>query len=210
MTKAFFIAGIGTGVGKTFVSALCVQALHAEYWKPVQSGTDEGSDREWVRNHVSVVSSFHPETYAFRAPLSPHAAAAAEGREISLDQIVIPDHRRTLVIEGAGGVLVPLRSDLLQIDLIARLGTPVLLVVRHYLGSINHTLLSLEALRARGIPLVGLILLGDPLPGTVEALESFGKAPIIAQLPWFDRINKEAVAHCAAQIEEVLRESLGA
>lgn len=186
MTRGVFVAGTGTGVGKTLVSAVLTEALDAEYWKPVQSGTCEITDRQTVSELVSAGRTPHPEVYSFRAPLSPHAAAALERREIVLERIVAPQSRRPLVVEGAGGLLVPLSSRWLIADLIAHLNLPIVLVVRHYLGSINHTLLSLEAIRVRKLPLCGVIYSGDENQASEEAIQSHGGGVTV-----LGRINEE-------------------
>lgn len=162
MSKPIFITGIGTDVGKTIVSAIMVEQLQADYWKPVQSGDLDNSDtikvQQLIRNPVSV---FHPEAYRLTQPFSPHKSAALDGIEIDINKIIPPKTNNQLIIEGAGGLMVPLNNQHLMIDLIEKLNVEVILVSRNYLGSINHTLLSLEALLSRGINIRAIVFNGD-------------------------------------------------
>jgi dethiobiotin synthetase len=182
------IAGTDTDVGKTIVSALVVQGLGAHYWKPVQSGLAEGSDSERVRELLDLPPErILPEAYRLQAPVSPHWAAERDGVTIDPAALALPAWAGPLVVECAGGLLVPLRRDggpgALQIDQIVRWGLPVLLVARSGLGTLNHTLLSLEALRQRAIPVLGLVLNGPLHPDNPRTLEAFGGVPVLAQLP---------------------------
>jgi dethiobiotin synthetase len=156
-----FITGIGTDVGKTIASAIVTEALEADYWKPIQAGDLEHSDSHKVRQLVTNDKSvFHPNSYALNTPASPHLAAAKDGVRIDLKQIVETKVQNHLVIEGAGGVLVPLNDTDCVIDLIQK-DYKVIIVSRHYLGSINHTLLTVEALQHRKIKVAGIIFSGD-------------------------------------------------
>jgi dethiobiotin synthetase len=182
------IAGTDTDVGKTVVSALVVQGLGAHYWKPVQSGLAEGGDSERVRELLRLPPErILPEAYRLRAPVSPHWAAEQDGVRINGAALALPAVPGPLVVECAGGLLVPLWRDrepgALQIDQIVRWGLPVLLVARSGLGTINHTLLSLEALRQRAIPVLGLVLNGPLHPDNPRTLETLGGVPVLAQLP---------------------------
>ncbi|MFV8344706.1 dethiobiotin synthase [Flavobacterium sp. ZB4P13] len=162
--KRYFITGIGTDIGKTIVSAILVEALKADYWKPVQSGDLHQTDTMKVQGLISnSTSHFFPEAYRLTEPMSPHAAAAIDGVTINLDSIIVPPTNNNLIIEGAGGLMVPLNDDSLVIDLIEKLKVEVILVSRNYLGSINHTLLSVEALQSRNIPIKGIIFNGNPV-----------------------------------------------
>ncbi len=186
MISQFIVAGIGTEIGKTVVSAVFVEMLQADYWKPVQSGADTDSDTETVRSLIrNSRSVFHPEAYRLALPLSPHAAAEAEGIMILPDAIQPPETTNSLVIELAGGLLVPLNEQFLTIDLVQQLGLPVVLVSKHYLGSINHTLLSVEACRSRAIPMLGIVFNGPTTPAT--------ESVILRQtvLPCLGRIGEE-------------------
>jgi dethiobiotin synthetase len=182
------IAGTDTDVGKTVVSALVVQGLGAHYWKPVQSGLAEGSDSERLRELLELPAErILPEAYRLGAPVSPHWAAERDGVAIDPAALALPAVAGPLVVECAGGLLVPLRRDsgpgALQIDQIVRWGLPVLLVARSGLGTLNHTLLSLEALRQRAVPVLGLVLNGPLHPDNPRTLEAFGGVPVLAQLP---------------------------
>jgi dethiobiotin synthetase len=182
------IAGTDTDVGKTVVSALVVQGLGARYWKPVQSGLAEGSDSERVRQLLHLPPErILPEAYRLQAPVSPHWAAEQDGVVIDPAALALPEIDGPLVVECAGGLLVPLRREpgpgALQIDQIVRWGLPVVLVARSGLGTLNHTLLSLEALRQRAIPVLGLVLNGPLHPDNPRSLETFGGVPVLAQLP---------------------------
>jgi dethiobiotin synthetase len=182
------IAGTDTDVGKTVVSALVVQGLEARYWKPVQSGLAEGSDSARVQELLGLPGErILPEAYRFQAPVSPHWAARMEGVRMRPEALTLPRVEGPLVVECAGGLMVPLQlggnGTLLQIDQLTVWGLPVLLVARSGLGTLNHTLLSLEALRQRAIPVLGLVLNGPPHPDNPPTLEAIGGVPVLAQLP---------------------------
>jgi dethiobiotin synthetase len=163
MTKRpLFITGIGTGIGKTIVSAILVEKLKADYWKPIQSGDLDNSDTLMVKSLVSNnVTVFHPEAYRLTQPYSPHKSAKLDGITIDPAKIILPQTDNQLIIEGAGGLMVPLNDNFLMIDLIKQFDAEVVLVSKNYLGSINHTLLSIEALKTRGIVLNSIIFNGD-------------------------------------------------
>jgi dethiobiotin synthetase len=191
------ICGTDTDVGKTVVSALVVQGLGATYWKPVQSGLEGGGDSGRLQALLHLPPDrLLPEAYRLEDPLSPHWAAERMGITIDPDRLALPDPGRVpgpLVVETAGGLLVPLRRDWLQIQQLARWDLPVLLVARSGLGTLNHTLLSLEALRQRGITVLGLVLNGPPHPDTPRTLEQLGAVPVLAQLPPLDPLNAAAL-----------------
>ncbi|MBB3267002.1 malonyl-CoA O-methyltransferase [Azospirillum sp. OGB3] len=197
-----FVTGTDTGVGKTLVSACLTRAWDAAYWKPLQTGLkDEAGDTPTVATLAALPAErVHPPAYALAEPLSPHAAAELEGVAIDAGALALPGTDRPLVVEGAGGLLVPVTGDVFIIDLIARFGLPVVLVARSTLGTINHTLLSLEALRARGLAVAGVVLNGPPNPGNRAAIERFGKVRVLAEIPTLDRIDAETVAEAAALI----------
>ncbi|MDM7936597.1 MAG: dethiobiotin synthase [Cyanobium sp. CZS 48M] len=193
------VCGTDTDVGKTVVSALLVQGLGAHYWKPVQCGLEEGGDTARVAALLGLTPSeaaerLLPEAYRFNHPVSPHWAAELEQRPIELERLALPLVRGPLVVETAGGLLVPLRLDSLQIDQISRWGLPVLLVARSGLGTLNHTLLSVEALRTRGIPLLGLVLNGPLHPDNPRTLETMTGARVLACLPPLPRLDRQALA----------------
>jgi dethiobiotin synthetase len=192
--KHIIVAGIGTEVGKTVASAILVEALQADYWKPIQSGYPPDSDTETVQALVSNSRSrFHPEVYRLREPLSPHAAAAAEGIQIDPTRLVLPETNNQLLIELAGGLMVPLTDTYLNIDLVQQLGFPVVLVTRNYLGSINHTLLSVEALRSRHIPIAGLVINGPHVPATESVLLAYTGLPCLLRIEDVPELTKELV-----------------
>ncbi|GAB4019399.1 dethiobiotin synthase [Spirosoma koreense] len=196
------VAGIGTEIGKTIVSAILVEALKADYWKPVQSGALEDSDTNTVRGLISnSVSRFHPESYRLRQPLSPHAAAELDGITIDPDAITHPQTDNALVIELAGGLMVPLNRHYLNIDLVQKLGLPVVLVSRNYLGSINHTLLSVEACRSRNISLLGIIFNGPTNPATEEFILAYTGLPCIARVRQEESVTPAVIQKYASVIE---------
>lgn len=181
--ERLFITGIGTDVGKTLISAILTEALQADYWKPVQAGLEPTTDAGTVRSLVqNPVSQFFPERYRLLMPASPHAAAAAEGLTIQLQDFRLPDTQNHLLVEGAGGLLVPLAPGLLIADLIKHLGLEVVVVSRNYLGSINHTLLTLEALQARGIRVRGLVFNGEPNAATEDFISQHTGVPLMPRV----------------------------
>ncbi|AKD03831.1 dethiobiotin synthase [Pontibacter korlensis] len=160
--KQYFVTGIGTDVGKTVAAAILTEALQADYWKPVQAGGLDFTDTDTVKSLVSNEHSvFHPEAYRLKMAASPHKAAAAEGVEIDVKGLRLPETQNNLIVEGAGGLMVPLNKRYLVLDLVQQLGLEVVLVSRNYLGSINHTLLTAEVLRYRKIPVAGIIFNGE-------------------------------------------------
>lgn len=160
--KRIFVTGIGTGIGKTVASAILVEALKADYWKPIQAGDLDQTDTMEVKKLISNKNSvFYSESFRFTKFMSPHAAACYDNVQINPDDIISPKHNNPLIIEGAGGLMVPLNKNFLVIDLIQKLKAEVVLVSKNYLGSINHTLLSAEALRIRNIPVKGIIFNGS-------------------------------------------------
>jgi dethiobiotin synthetase len=178
------VCGTDTDVGKTLVSAWLVQGLGAHYWKPVQSGLEGGGDRQMVERLLDLAPDrLLPEAYRLSEPLSPHWAAERDGVTIELERLALPAIEGPLVVETAGGLLVPLQRNWLQIQQLQRWGLPVLLVARSGLGTLNHTLLSLEALERRGIPVLGLVLNGPPHADNPRTLEQLGGVPVLAQLP---------------------------
>lgn len=205
--KRMVVAGIGTEIGKTFISAILVEALQADYWKPVQAGNLEDTDTDFVRRHISNdISVFHPEGYRLTAAMSPHAAAEAEGISIDLDQLSIPQTERTLVIELAGGLMVPLNKQQLNIDLLKRWQLPVILVSRNYLGSINHTLLSIEVLKQQGIPVPALIFNGEPNPATEEIIMHYTGIPCLFRVSQQREISQKLVKELAEGIKDQLKQ----
>ncbi len=192
--QGFFITGTDTDVGKTIVSAWLVSQLDGVYYKPVQSGIDEGmSDLDTVLGLTQSTHEFPQSDVMLGAPLSPHEAARREGVRIDLHQFQLPMSVRPLIVEGAGGVLVPLNEKDLMIDLIDQFQLPVIVVARTGLGTINHTLLSLFALRARGIPIAGVIMNGVENIENRRAIETYGQVRVLAQLPQFATLDRETL-----------------
>lgn len=198
--RGVIVAGIGTDVGKTVASAVLCEALGADYWKPVASGSEAGPTDDEV---VALLlrdgrARVHPCTYVFKRPLSPHAAAALEGASISLDRFGLPEVPRPIVVELAGGVLVPLSDEHTNMELIGRLDLPVVVVSQHYLGSINHTLLTLEALRAHGASVMGVIFNGEELPDTERIIARMGAVRVLGRIPRLAAVDAESIAAIAA------------
>ncbi len=185
-----FITGIGTDVGKTISSAIITEALHADYWKPIQAGDLENSDSHKIKCFLSNEKTvIHPNSYALNTPASPHLAAELDGIVIDLKKITEPKTENHLVVEGAGGVFVPLNSNDCVIDLIQN-EYKVIVVSRHYLGSINHTLLTIEALQNRKIAVVGIVFSGDENKATESIILSKTGVKCIGRIeqePYFDK-----------------------
>jgi dethiobiotin synthetase len=192
--KLIFVTGIGTGVGKTVVSTVLVQKLRADYWKPVQSGDLDESDTTKVKSLVSnSISIFHPETYRLSQPFSPHKSAAIDGITIQPEKIILPETNNTLIIEGAGGLMVPLNNNFLMIDLIKQLNAEVILVSQNYLGSINHTLLSIYILNQYKIPVKGLIFNGLKDFYSKEFILNYTKIEPLGHIPEYNVLDKKAI-----------------
>ncbi len=188
------VTGTDTDVGKTMVAAMLVQALGAHYWKPVQSGLADGSDSDRVAALTGVAHDrILPEAYRLTEPLSPHRAAELDGVTIDAARLVPPPHD-PLVIEGAGGALVPVTRDLLYADLFARWALPVVIVARTALGTINHSLLTIEALRARAVPILGIAFNGDANADNEATICTIGGVRRLGRLPRLDAPSPDALA----------------
>lgn len=200
MPGSYFVSGIGTGVGKTFVSAVIAEHLKAHYWKPIQAGLDDGTDAAVISNLLGDPSRIIPERFLFKMPASPHLAAKAENIEINFGDFALPKIDAPLVVEGAGGLMVPLNEQGdLMIDLIAHLNLPVIVVVQPYLGAINHCLLSIEALRSRHIAIAGLVINGDdPLHNEAIICRITG-LPVILRIATEAKICRDTVLNYAHQ-----------
>jgi dethiobiotin synthetase len=208
--EKIFVTGIGTGIGKTFVSAIVAKALGADYWKPVQAGFEDGTDSEWVSQWLKESGSVvHPEVYRLAKPASPHIAAREEGITIDIQHICkrIPHTNRTLLIEGAGGLLVPLNSTTFVADLIKALGAKVILVSRNYLGSINHSLLTARVCREMQIPVIGWVF-NDQYLDYEDEIVQWSNFPRIASIPYSDNVNGTFINSQAAAIQKQLKELL--
>ena len=187
--KALFVTGSGTEVGKTLVSlGLCLR-FKADYWKPVQTGPDK--DFLFIKKFLTD-KKIHPCSYDFKNPLSPNQAAKKEKEKIKLDKVKAPKSS-FLIVEGAGGVLVPLNEKDMMIDLIQKLGFPVIVTAKSGLGTLNHTLLTLEALKKRKIKTLGVILSGDFHKDNKRDIERWGQVPVLLELPVLKKINKDSL-----------------
>ena len=203
--KTYFITGIGTEVGKTIASAIITQALKADYWKPVQAGELNHSDRMKVEALIdNDRTKFHPEAYKLSQPMSPHAASERDGVEIDISSFKIPQTNNHLVIEGAGGLLVPLNDKNTILNLIESLKCEVILVSRHYLGSINHTLMSIETLQQRKIPIKGILFNGKENKDTESIITKMSNVNIIGRIDELDHLNKSVINSVAQNLKNKL------
>lgn len=203
--NTYFITGIGTEIGKTIVSAIVTEALEADYWKPIQAGDLDHSDTHKVKEMISNSRSvFHPNSFALKTPMSPHAAAQIDNVEISSEKIHEPNTENNLVVEGAGGLLVPISHTQTIADLI-KPHHKVILVSRHYLGSINHTLLTAEALKARGLNCIGIIFNGDENPSTEKVIQEMTGLPVLLRIKEESTFNRKMVKKYADQLKKSLK-----
>ena len=206
--KPLFITGIGTGIGKTVVAAILAEALQADYWKPVQAGFAGGTDSEWVE---SVISNPHtkilPEAYKLSMAASPHLAARAQGLVISLNAIedayAAFNAQKTIIIEGAGGLMAPLNEESFSIDLAKLLNAKIILVSKNYLGSINHSLLTAAACKAYGLDVAGWIF-NDEYLNYEEDIARWSGYPVISSIPWTTKVTKDFILQQATRIRPAL------
>ncbi|RYY22403.1 MAG: dethiobiotin synthase [Chitinophagaceae bacterium] len=206
----FFITGIGTGIGKTLISAIVAEALGADYWKPVQAGDTGETDSEWVKNHIhNGHARVHPELYKLQKAASPHIAAKEEGIQISVEKICksVPEIKRNLIVEGAGGLMVPLNNKEFIADLIQPLGAKVILVSRNYLGSINHSLLTAHLLKQKNLPVLGWIF-NDQYLDYENEIANWTNIPRLGSVPFTANANSEFVARQATILKERLENIL--
>ncbi len=203
--RGYVVAGIGTAVGKTVVSAILIEKLRADYWKPVQAGNLDASDTLRVQHLTQDGGVLHPEAWRLNTPVSPHAAAEIDGVRIRRASLELPHSGRPLIVELAGGLMVPLDSrpghGLSNIDLLEEWGMPVVLVANYYLGSINHTLLSVDAMRSRDISLAGLVFNGDTVKGSRSAILNLTGLRVLLDLPWADKVDTAFISTQAARLE---------
>jgi dethiobiotin synthetase len=196
MPDEIFVTGTDTGIGKTVLSALLCAALDAVYWKPIQTGSTEGTDRDAVIRIAAIpVAQTREEIYIFEPPVSPHLAARWAKQQIVLERIrkpTVPAGTK-LVIEGAGGVLVPVNEREFMADVMRKIGAPVVLAARSTLGTINHTLLSLAALRSADLPVLGVVLIGEPNADNREAIETYGRVRVIGEIPRLPGIDRHSL-----------------
>lgn len=201
--KRVFVTGIGTEIGKTFCSAIIVEALKADYWKPLQAGELDDLDSDWVKNAISnSKSQFHPEQYLLSEPMSPHAAARIDGVELLPDNFQVPITDNNLIIEGAGGLMVPLNDhgDMI-VDLIPKLADEVILISKNYLGSINHTLLSVELLKQRQISIKGIVFNGESNPETESIILKTTGVKCLGKVPQMDQELQAFIKDQASLLE---------
>lgn len=194
--EKLFVTGTDTDIGKTVVSSILVSGLKADYWKPIQAGRDPISDTEFVMKATGLPEDhFHQESFDLTEPMSPHAAAEIDGVSIRFDDIHEPEtNHEHLIIEGAGGLIVPINDDQYVIDLITHFGYPVLLVAKSGLGTLNHTLLSLEAMRNRDISVFGVVLVGDRHDSNEKTIIKYGNVQRLFRLPILPDLKPKTVS----------------
>jgi dethiobiotin synthase len=194
VSSDLFITGTDTGVGKTLLSAVLVAGLGGKYWKPIQTGSVEGTDRETVIKWAGIqATDTYPESYVFGPPVSPHLAAKQQGTTIDLSTIRRPASSGPIVIEGAGGVFVPINEKEFMADLMRQCGAPVVVAARTALGTINHTLLTVFAIRQAKLPLLGVVMIGRENVENRLAVERYGNVPVIGSVPWLDHIDRSSL-----------------
>ncbi|MBY0381506.1 MAG: dethiobiotin synthase [Xanthobacteraceae bacterium] len=194
MTRSIVVTGTDTDVGKTVFSAALTQALDADYWKPIQAGNDDGTDSIRVMKFGVPADRILPEQYRLATPASPHLAARLDNVRIDTHSLDVPEHGdRSLVIEGAGGLMVPLNENTLFIDIFARWGLPVVLCARTALGTINHSLLSIEALKTRHIPVLGIAFIGDENSESERIICTVGGVRRLGRLPWLSPLTPQTL-----------------
>lgn len=204
ISEILFVTGIGTEVGKTVCSAILTKYFNADYWKPVQSGDLEFSDSMKITSWTNENTICYPETYRLKLAASPHQSAKEEGIEINLNKFKIPETNNNMIIEGAGGLMVPLNESDFIIDLIEKLNVPVALVIKNYLGCINHTLLSIMALHQRKIKLKYLILNGNFPPDTERIIvKNIHQKTKIIKIPHLNEITKEQIEAATKKLEKL-------
>lgn len=192
--RTIVVTGTDTGIGKTVVAAAMTHALGASYWKPIQAGLDDETDSDVVARLAGLPPErVLAEAYRLNTPCSPHRAAALDGIAIDPGTLRVPDHAGSLVIEGAGGALVPVTRDLLFADLFAAWGLPVVIVARTGLGTINHSLLTIEALRSRRVPILGIAFVGDAAPDSEATIGAIGQVARLGRLPRLDPLTPETL-----------------
>jgi dethiobiotin synthetase len=197
--RKIFVTGIGTDVGKTVVSGILTESLHADYWKPIQTGSYFSTDSEKLRKYISnTVSKIHPEAYVLRQYMSPHAAAELEHVHIDLNNINLPQtDNQIMIIEGAGGIMVPLNSQHFIVDVIQRLEAETVLVIQNYMGSINHSLLSIDALKQRNLPVAGIVFNGPPHQLSEDIILSYSGLKCIGRVQKEPHIDAKVISRYA-------------
>jgi dethiobiotin synthetase len=200
------IAGIHTGIGKTVCSAIMTEALDYDYWKPVQAGDLHATDSMFVQKHIgNTKTKIHDESYRLAVPASPHWSAELEGITIDLDEMKLPATSNGLIIETAGGVMSPMNYTQTNLDLIRHLNFPVVLVCNDYLGSINHSLLTIDALRRENVRIIGLVFCGEEVKSTRDYIIQYTKLPMLFSIPQFETLDDISVCSFAATISSSLK-----
>jgi malonyl-CoA O-methyltransferase len=198
---SFFITGTDTNIGKTVIAAALVYKFNAHYWKPLQTGALEGTDTDFVRNILSLPKNrIVLPAYTYNPPLSPHLAANLENDHISLETIALPAFQ-PIIVEGAGGIFVPINNSLQIIDLIEKFSLPVIVVSGTQLGTINHTLLTLYALQNRGLAVKGVVLNGAPQFGIRATIEHFSGVQVLGEIPRYKSLETRTIQAIAGQID---------
>lgn len=198
--RKIIVAGSGTDVGKTIVSAILTTLLQADYWKPIQCGDERDSDTAVMQKLIDTTNHhIYSPAYHLNYPLSPHHAARLENISINLDQITLPQSKRPLIIESVGGIFVPLTTEILSMDLFKSWDSKWVVVSKHYVGSINHTLLTLDALKRQNIDVAGLIFNGEPNSDTEAAILQFSQLPLLGRLLPEEFINSQTIQRYAQQ-----------
>jgi dethiobiotin synthetase len=196
--KGIVVAGIGTEVGKTVASAVIVESLQADYWKPIQAGELNNTDTNKVKALISNEETiFHPEGFQLSQPMSPHAAAKIDAVKIKADLLQLPDSSNTIIVELAGGIQVPLNEQETNFDLLKNWNLPVILVVNFYLGSINHTLLSIDALKNTGCEIMGLLFIGEENTSSKEVILGISNIKNLGHIPQTSALDKNFVSSIA-------------
>lgn len=199
MTRGFIVTGTDTDVGKTVFAAALAGHLGARYWKPVQAGLADETDSDTVRRLTAGRADVLPEVYRLTTPCSPHEAARIDGIRIDPARLVLPAGDAPIVVEGAGGALVPLNGELLVADLFASWALPVILIARTTLGTINHSLMSLEVMRSRGIEVAGIVFSGEQNAASEAAIVQFGRCRHLGRLPHLDPLTAQSLADAFAR-----------
>ena len=203
--KRYFITGIDTNVGKTVISAILAEGLEADYWKPIQCGISDGTDVKEMSKMISnSKTKIHPEAYSFAAPVSPHLAAAIENKKIDVKNIKLPTTTNSLIIEGAGGMMVPVSKNNYVIQMARELDAEVILVIRNYIGCINHSLLSIDYLLRNKYKIKGLRLNGNFDPLVEEAITSYSDVPVLAKFAEQTVIDKNKIKELASSVKKEL------
>ncbi len=200
--SSFFVTGIGTDVGKTVVSAVLVEALHADYWKPIQAGNLDYTDSDFIKDYTLNGKMIHPEAYRFMEAVSPHLAAEYEDKSIKINIIKPVNINNHLIVEGAGGVMVPLSDNSLIKDLIKLLQLSVIVVSKNYLGSINHTLLTIEVIKQADIPIAGIIFNGESNRESENYILNYSGVTLLGNIPNADILSKGFIVQQAERLRK--------